>query len=90
MRNRIGAERGWPPTTAREFEAEIEGGSLYVGAPETVAKRIAATIRTLGLARFTMKYSAGALPHDKMLRCIELFGREVIPRVRELLRVQPD
>jgi probable LLM family oxidoreductase len=90
MRNRIGAERGWPPTTMREFEAEIEGGSLYAGAPDTVARRIAATVHALGLARFTIKYSAGVLGHEKMMRCIELFGREVIPRVRELLRVQPD
>ena len=90
MRNRIGAERGWPPTTMREFEHEVESGSLYVGAPDTVARRIAATIRALGLARFTMKYSAGTLAHEKMLRCIELYGREVVPRVRELLRAQPD
>ena len=33
-----------------------------------------------------MKYSAGTLPHDKMMRSIELYGRSVIPRVRELLR----
>jgi alkanesulfonate monooxygenase SsuD/methylene tetrahydromethanopterin reductase-like flavin-dependent oxidoreductase (luciferase family) len=90
MRNRIGAERGWPPTTMREFEHEVEAGSLYVGAPDTVARRIAATIRALGLARFTMKYSAGTLAHEKSLHCIELFGREVIPRVREILRDQPD
>lgn len=90
MRNRIGAERGWPPTTMREFEQEAEGGSLYVGAPDTVARRITATIRALGLSRFTIKYSAGTLAHEKMLRCIELFGREVIPRVREQLGAQPD
>jgi len=90
MRTRIGEERGWPPTTAREFEHEAEGGSLYVGAPDTVARRIAATVRALGLARFTIKYSAGTLAHDKLLRCIELFGREVIPRVREQLANQPD
>lgn len=89
MRNRIGSERGWPPTTMREFEQEAESGSLYVGAPDTVARRIAATIRTMGIARFTIKYSAGTLAHDKMLRCIELFGREVIPRVREALPSQP-
>jgi probable LLM family oxidoreductase len=90
MRNRIGAERGWPPTTMREFEQEVESGSLYVGAPDTVARRIATTIRSLGLARFTMKYSAGTLAHEKLLRCIDLYGSEVIPRVRELLRAQPD
>ena len=85
MRNRIGAERGWPPTTAREFEAEAEGGSLYVGAPDTVARRIATTVRAMGIARFTIKYSAGMLAHDKLMRCIELFGREVVPRVKMLL-----
>ena len=44
---------------------------------------------TLGLARFTMKYSAGTLPHRAMMRSIERNGREVIPRVRELLDVDP-
>ena len=85
MRNRIGAERGWPPTTMREFEAEAASGSLYVGSPETVARRVADTVRAMGIARFTIKYSAGTLSHDKMMRCIELYGREVIPRVRQLL-----
>jgi alkanesulfonate monooxygenase SsuD/methylene tetrahydromethanopterin reductase-like flavin-dependent oxidoreductase (luciferase family) len=85
MRDRIGAERGWPPTTAAEFEREIEAGSLYVGSPETVARRIAATAGALGVQRFDMKYSAGTLPHGVMMRSIELYGGEVIPRVRELL-----
>jgi probable LLM family oxidoreductase len=85
MRDRIGAERGWPPLTHREYEHEIAAGSLYVGSPETVARKIAATARALGIARFDMKYSAGTLPHDAMMRCIELYGRDVIPRVRELL-----
>jgi len=85
MRNRIGAERGWGPTSRAEFEHEIVSGALYVGAPETVARKIAATVRTLGLARFDLKYSSGPLPHDKMLESIELYGRAVIPRVRELL-----
>ena len=85
MRNRIGAERGWGPTSRSEFEREIEQGSLYVGAPETVATKIAATVRALGPERFDMKYGAGPLSHDRLMRCIELYGRTVIPRVRELL-----
>jgi probable LLM family oxidoreductase len=85
MRNRIGAERGWGPTNRGEFEREIEIGSLYVGSPETVARKIVATVRALDLARFEMKYSSGPLTHQNHLRSIELFGREVIPRVRELL-----
>ena len=85
MRDRIGAERGWPPTSRTEFEQEIAHGSLYVGAPETVARKIAATVRSLGLERFDMKYSAGTLAHEHMMKSIELYGREVIPRVHELL-----
>ena len=85
MRNRIGAERGWGPTSRAEFEHEADQGSLYVGAPETGARRIVATVRDLGVDRFDMKYSAGTLAHDKLLHSIELYGREVIPRVRALL-----
>jgi probable LLM family oxidoreductase len=85
MRDRIGAERGWPPATRAHFDQEADGGSLYVGAPETVARRIAATAKALGIARFDMKYSAGTLPHDKLMRSIELYGTKVIPMVREML-----
>ncbi len=85
MRNRIGAERGWGPTSRAEFDHEIAEGSLYVGSPETVARKIAATVQALGASRFDFKYSAGTLGHELMLRSIELYGREVIPRVREEL-----
>jgi probable LLM family oxidoreductase len=85
MRDRIGAERGWPATSLAEFEQEIEHGSLYVGAPETVARKIAATASALGITRFDMKYSAGTLSHERMMQSIRLYGTEVIPRVRELL-----
>ena len=60
-------------------------GSLYVGSPETVAGKIARTARALGLARFDMKYSAGPLPHDRLMRSIELYGSKVIPLVRDML-----
>jgi len=85
MRDRIGKERGWPPMEKAEFEREIAHGSLYLGSPETVARKIAATVKALGAARFDMKYSAGTLPHARLMNCIELYGREVMPRVRELL-----
>jgi alkanesulfonate monooxygenase SsuD/methylene tetrahydromethanopterin reductase-like flavin-dependent oxidoreductase (luciferase family) len=85
MRDRIGRERGWGATSRAEFDREIDRGSLYVGAPETVARKIAATVRELRLARFDLKYTSGTLSHEHLLRCIELYGREVIPRVRELL-----
>jgi probable LLM family oxidoreductase len=84
-RDRIGAERGWPPATRREYDAEIASGSLYVGSPETVARKIATTVRVLGLARFDLKYSNGPMPHEQLMRSIELYGTKVAPRVRELL-----
>ena len=89
MRNRIGAERGWPPTSRAEFEREVAEGSLYVGSPETVARKIAATMRDLGVSRFDFKYSNGTLRHELMMRSIELYGSEVIPRVRALLAEAP-
>jgi hypothetical protein len=52
MRDRIGAERGWPPMGRAEFDREADQGSLYVGAPETVARKIAATVKALGVARW--------------------------------------
>jgi probable LLM family oxidoreductase len=85
MRDRIGAERGWPPLTHADFEREIAHGSLYVGSPETVARKIVSTVKALGVARFDLKYSAGPLSHEKMMRSIELYGRKVIPLVRDML-----
>jgi probable LLM family oxidoreductase len=85
MRDKIGAERGWPPLGRDEFDREVEQGSLYLGSPDTVARKIATTIKALGATRFDMKYSAGPLAHDKMMHCIELYGAKVIPLVRDML-----
>jgi probable LLM family oxidoreductase len=84
MHDRIGAERGWPPMTMRAYETEVESGAMYVGSPETVAKKVAETVEVLGLQRFDIKYSAGTLSHDLMVKSIELFGKEVIPKVRSV------
>ncbi|MNC86566.1 hypothetical protein D3C83_22380 [compost metagenome] len=86
LMNRIGAERGWPPIGRGQFEqAAGPDGALYVGSPETVAAKIAATMKTLGLARFDLKYSNGTLPHDAVMASIELYGTKVVPMVREML-----
>lgn len=85
MRDQIGAERGWPPMRPAEFDHEIAHGSLYVGAPDTVARKIAATVTDLGVSRFDLKYSAGMLSHDKLMRCIALYGEKVMPLVRDML-----
>ena len=86
MFTRIGRERGWPPTTRAQFDREAgPAGALCVGSPETVATKIARMVKQLGLARVNVKYSAGTLPHDQMVRSIELLGTAVGPRVRELV-----
>lgn len=83
---RIGRERGWGPYTRVAFEQGASPqGSLFVGSPETVARKIAWAVQTLGLSRFQLKYSVGSLPHAQRLESIRLYGEEVVPRVRELL-----
>ncbi|MDM7855220.1 LLM class flavin-dependent oxidoreductase [Cellulomonas alba] len=84
-RDRIGAERGWPPVTRGEYEREAASGALHVGSPETVARRIAETVRSLGVQRFDLKYANGTMPHEQLVTAIELYGTRVVPRVRELL-----
>lgn len=85
MHDRIGAERGWSPMAKSSFLGEVQSGSQYVGSPETVARRIARTVRILGLDRFDLKYASGTMSHAQLMTSIELYGTQVIPRVRELL-----
>lgn len=83
---KIGRERGWPPMTRTQFDATTgPQGALFVGAPETVAAKIAELVKTFGLSRFDMKYSHGTLPHARMMRSIELYGANVMPLVKTML-----
>jgi alkanesulfonate monooxygenase SsuD/methylene tetrahydromethanopterin reductase-like flavin-dependent oxidoreductase (luciferase family) len=82
-------ERGFPPPTPRHYESEIADGALFVGSPDTVAEKIADSARTLGLSRFDLKYDIGHLAKEHRATSIELYGREVIPRVRKLLADAP-
>ena len=86
QRARIGAQRGWPAPTRLQFEQEASPhGSLYVGSPETVARKIARTVQALGADRFDLKYSNGAVPHERLMHAIELYGTKVAPMVRDML-----
>jgi probable LLM family oxidoreductase len=86
MRTKIGAERGWAPPSRAQFETEAgPHGALFVGSPDTVARKIAAAARTLSLSRFDLKFSNGPLAHELQLRSIELIGTRVVPRVHALL-----
>lgn len=86
MNDTIGRERGWPAYSRMKFQHDVgPEGALYVGSPETVARKIADTARTLGLQRFDMKFSTGTLSHAHMMRSIELYGTKVAPIVQDLL-----
>jgi len=86
MYARIGRERGWAPMTREQFElAAGPEGALFVGSPDTVAEKVARVATVLGLSRFDLKYSSGTLPHEAMMRSIELYGSKVAPQVRQAL-----
>jgi probable LLM family oxidoreductase len=86
MMNRIGAERGWSPMVRPQFDAlRSPRGALLVGSPETVAKKVVAQHEIFGHRRFLAQMSVGTMPHEQVMRSIELFGTEVAPAVREAL-----
>ncbi|HWF14490.1 MAG TPA: LLM class flavin-dependent oxidoreductase [Candidatus Acidoferrales bacterium] len=83
----IGKERGWPPTTRKQFDA-VRGptGALLIGDAETVAKKILYVNEVLGgLSRVTFQMGVSTLPHPKMLRAIEILGTRVAPLIRKEL-----
>jgi probable LLM family oxidoreductase len=80
---RIGRERGWPPPTRAQFDAErSRRGALLIGSPQEVIDKILFEHELFGNTRFLIQLSVGTMPHDKLLRAIELFGTEVAPVVR--------
>ena len=80
---RIGRERGWPPPTRRQFDAERSPrGALLIGSPQEVIDKILFEYELFRNDRFLIQLSVGTMPHDRMLRAIELFGTEVAPVVR--------
>ena len=78
--------RGFAIPTEASFMHEIgPHGALHVGSPETVARKVAQTLTSLGANRFDLKYGMGGLTQEAVMTNIELYGSQVIPRVRELL-----
>jgi alkanesulfonate monooxygenase SsuD/methylene tetrahydromethanopterin reductase-like flavin-dependent oxidoreductase (luciferase family) len=81
----IGRERGWRPMTRRDFEAQLgPEGALIIGDPDEVAAKVIRHSDALGgLSRVTFQMNAASLPHDKLMRAIELIGTQVAAAVRE-------
>jgi probable LLM family oxidoreductase len=82
---KIGLERGWGPTSKEHFLSEVYHGSMYVGSPETVAKKIVHALSSVGASRFDLKYDMGPLSHAKLSKSIELYATKVVPMVRDML-----
>ncbi len=88
--NRIGRERGWGPTSRMHFDmARSPSGALFVGDPETVAEKIVEHHRIFGNDRFLLQMAIGLMPHDQIMRGIELYGTKVAPLVRKALTDAP-
>ena len=89
MFGRIGRERGWAPMTKEHYLNEVHHGALFVGSPESVARKIAGTVQALGIQRFDFKYSTGPLSHETLMHSIELYGTKVMPMVHDILASAP-
>jgi alkanesulfonate monooxygenase SsuD/methylene tetrahydromethanopterin reductase-like flavin-dependent oxidoreductase (luciferase family) len=84
MMNRIGRERGWPPSGRPEYESlRSPRGALAVGTPEEVAEKILFEHELFGNDRYIGQMSVGAVAHKDVMRSIELFGTQVAPLVRD-------
>ena len=83
---RLGKTRGFATPTPESYAHEVgPHGALFVGSPETVAEKMARTMKTLRASRFDLKYGIGGLSHESLMRTIELYGTQVVPRVHDLL-----
>ena len=85
--SKIGAERGWPPGTRSQFEAgAAPEGAYYMGSPQQVIDKILMQHEWFGHDRFGLQLSVGTLPHDKVMKAIELYGTVVKPAVDKALK----
>jgi probable LLM family oxidoreductase len=83
----VGKERGWPAVTRAGFDAQRgPQGALIIGDPDEVVKKIVRHSKALGgISRITFQMNAASLPHMKLMRAIELLGKQVAPALREEL-----
>ena len=88
MMDRIGRERGWPPMTRESFDAAALAREARTSSarPQDLVEKILFQHEIFGHQRFLLQLSVGTIPHDDLMRAIELFGTEVAPRVRARAR----
>ncbi|MDQ4136306.1 MAG: LLM class flavin-dependent oxidoreductase [Pseudomonadota bacterium] len=82
--NRIGRERGWPPTSRAHFDVSRgPHGALFVGGPAEVTDKILAMHEILKFDRFLIQMAIGVMDHLKLMKAIEILGTRVAPEVRK-------
>ena len=90
MMDRIGRERGWAPHTRQDYAtAATLHGANFVGSPGQVIEKILYQHELFDHDRFLVQFSVGTMPHEQIMRSIELFGTEVAPAVRRELTALP-
>ena len=83
---RVSQQRGFRTPTRETLMRDVgPGGALHIGSPETVARKITATLKDLDATRFDLKYGMNGMSHSTLMTNIELFGTEVAPLVREMM-----
>jgi probable LLM family oxidoreductase len=86
--DRIGRSRNWPPYHRPNFDfGRTPSGHLIVGGVEESAQKIATIIKELGLTRFSAHMDVGSPAHTDMMNSIKIYGEQIIPRVKELLKL---
>ena len=87
--SRIGKERGWQPMSREQFDySRTPKGSLMVGGPEQVIDKILYEHALFGNTRFLAQMSLGNMPHEKVMKSIELYATKVVPAVKQALKVK--
>lgn len=82
--NKIGQERGWPPMTRQQFEQSCTlRGANFIGSPDEIIEKILYQHQLFQHGRFLLQLSVGTMPHEKVLRAIELLGTKIAPVVRD-------
>ena len=84
--DKIGRERGWAPMSREQFEASTTlKGANFIGSPQEIIDKILYQHEIFGHDRFLMQMSVGSVPHEKMMKSIELFATKVAPVIKKEL-----
>jgi alkanesulfonate monooxygenase SsuD/methylene tetrahydromethanopterin reductase-like flavin-dependent oxidoreductase (luciferase family) len=67
-----------------DFEKAVGEGHMIAGSPETVARKLSGYLEMTGANYLLGAFAWGSFTREQTLRSIDLFAREVMPRVAQL------